>query len=784
MQVAAIVAAAYYLGALLGFRLRFPSSGIAFFWPPTAILTAALLLSAPRRWGALLAGAFVAHAAAHAQDGVSILVWPVQFAANAVQAVFAAWLVRRYSDSRHPFRNLQHAGAFIAGACVAAPAVASLISASIYVSQGWAPDFVDAWSARTVSNAIAMLTLVPPIVMAWPYLWARPELPPAKRVLELGLLFAGILASHALVRLVDRSDPLALLVALYAPAPFLLWATVRFGALGLSGAILATTFLTISSALGGEGAFSTASPLEAVVGVQLFIAVTAVPLMLIAGLLEQNRAEHHALVEIERQNRATLRALPDLLFVQTRDGVYLDHYARDPSDLLVPPEAFLGKNMRDVLPPAMVEKLAPAFQTVTADEPSVVEYSLNIHGDFRHFEARFIGLDGDRVLSVVRDITQRRRSEDALRESRERYALATATGGIGVWEVNLGTGEVTVEGGLAALLGYTEDEIGGQLADWQRLIFPDEVEEVNAQLMAYANGTLPTLEIESRLLCKDGSIRWILSRGAFADRVDAGAIRVTGTYADITARRQTEDALKEAHDALVRMGRVSALAELSASIAHELNQPLTAIASNAHACLRWLASDTREADFRGALKDVVADSHRASQIVQRTREMFANRQVEAATVDLNGIIRDVLELTGTRLREGSVRLETDLDEGTPPVQADGVQIKQVVLNMVLNAVDAMLDIDQRPRVLRIGSRCHGNGAMVTVRDNGSGFHSPDVERVFEPFYTTKADGIGIGLAISRSIVDAHGGSMWAEANAGGGATFCFTLPTQAHPSPA
>jgi C4-dicarboxylate-specific signal transduction histidine kinase len=295
--------------------------------------------------------------------------------------------------------------------------------------------------------------------------------------------------------------------------------------------------------------------------------------------------------------------------------------------------------------------------------------------------------------------------------------------------------------------------------------------------MAYASGASPSLEIEYRMMCKDGSVRWILTRGALVDRVDGKAKRVTGTYADITGRRQTEDALKYANDALVRMGRVSALAELSASIAHELNQPLTAIATNANACLRWLASAAPDAVLRGALKDVVADSHRASQIVQRTKEMFSNRAVQKTTVDLNGIIRDVIELTGTRLQKGGVRLEADLDERVPTVEADGVQIKQVVLNLVLNAVDAMLDVNETSRVLRIGSGRHEDGAVVTVRDSGSGFHSADVERVFEPFYTTKTDGIGIGLAISRSIVDAHGGSMWAETNPTGGATFHFTLPT-------
>jgi len=650
-----VVAVGYYLGSLLGFRLRFPSSGISFFWPPTAVLTAALLLSPPGAWRVLLPAAFAAHALAHAQNGVAILAWPIQFLANAVQAMLAAYLVRRYSDSRRPFRDLQRATAFIIGAVVVAPAVSSVLVASVYVNQGWAANFVDAWAARTASNATSGLTLLPALVMLWPHLRSGPKAPSVRRVLEFAVVIVGMLAAHSLVGQVDRSDSIALELALYAPAPFLLWATVRFGGPGLSVTVLATTLMTISSALHGEGAFASETPMEAVVRVQLFIAITTVPLILIAGLLEQNRAEHRALLELERQNSAILRALPDLMFVQTRDGVYLHHYSRSRAELIVGPEAFLGKNMHDILPADLADKFVAAFHLATADEPSVIEYSLHINGDARHYEARVIGLDGDRVLSVVRDITDRWRSEDAL---------------------------------------------------------------------------------------------------------------------------------KHANDALVRMGRVSALAELSASIAHELNQPLTAIASNASACLRWIASGNTDGDLRGALKDVVSDSHRASQIVQRTKEMFTNRSVQKTIVDLNEVIRDVVELTWTRLRKDEVRLEVELDPRVPAVEADTIQIKQVLLNLILNAADAMLDVRDRPRVLRIASGRDEHGAVIIVCDTGTGFHASDLERVFEPFYTTKADGIGIGLAISRSIVESHGGALWAEANPTGGATFRFTLPAHVRVHPA
>ena len=776
------VAIGYYSGALLGFAWRFPGSGISFFWPPTAVLTASLLLNPPRTWGWVLGGGLVAHAAAHAQNNVPITAWPVQFLANATQAILSAWLIRRVSDPIRPFADLHRALGFMVCACVVGPSLASLIPLHAYVSMGWSTDALNAWRLRTVSNAIAALILVPAIVMIWSWLRTKPRDIPPLRVAEFVLVFAGLVAAHAVVRLVDQTSALNLALALYAPAPFLLWATVRFGGAGLSLALLCTTLLTVSSAIQGGGVAGSGEA-DAIVGVQLFLSTMAVPLILIAGLLEQNRAEHRSLVAMEQQNSATLRALPDLMFVQTRDGVYLKNYASSNADLLVVPELFLGRNMKEILPADVAALFEPAFRTVTPDEPSVLEYSLEVGGELRQYEARLIGLDADRVLSIVRDITARRRSEDALREAQRRYALAIAAGGIGVWHLDVKSGRLQVEGGLREVLGYTDAEVDDQISSWYALVCPDDLEDVRSRLTDFTNGTSPVYETECRLIAKDRSVRWILSRAAIADRVDGAVNRVTGTYADITGRKEAEDALKHANDTMVRMGRVTALAELSASIAHELNQPLAAIATNANTCLRWMDSAVSDADLRGALKDLVADSRRAGQIVRRTREMFANRSVSRAPTDLNGVIRNVLDLLRTRLRDAGVQLELELAESLPAIEADKVQVQQVLMNLVLNAVDAMLEVGTGRRVLSVQSRSTDNGVQVSVRDTGSGLPALDVEQVFEPFYTTKTDGIGIGLAISRSIVEAHGGAIWASVEAGPGATFSFTLPAHAQPEP-
>jgi PAS domain S-box-containing protein len=774
------VAAGYYAGCQIGFALRFPSSGISFLWPPTAVLTAALLLTSQRRWPAMLAGALVAHAIAHAQIGLAAGSWLVQFLGNGVQASLAALIIQRYSSDTRLFTTWRSVATLIA-ASVLAPVTASLIPAYVYVNMGWAVDFWDAWRTRTVSNVIASLTLVPPFVTAWQHLSPRPSLPPLRRLAEFGLLLLGLLLTDAVALRIDHGSAPGAFLEFYAHVPFLLWAALRFGTAGLSCGLLATALLTIASALRGHGPFGHgpfvgATLADTVVAVQIFIGVTAVPLMLIAGLLHERRAEHRTLVEVEQQNSAILRAIPDLMFLQSRDGVYLKHYARSDGVLLTPPETFLGRNMRDILPPDLAETFARAFTRVSSEEPVVIDYSLILGGETRYYEARCIALDRDRILSIVRETSQRTRSEIALRESQQRYTLATAGGGVGVWDANLITGELFVDPQLKAVLGYAEDEIPNLASAWERLVHPADLDELRLRSAAHVLGESPRLEVEHRVLHRDGSVRWFLSKGEITQRIDGKVVRMTGTCTDVTQRRQTERALKHANTKLARMARVSALGELTASIAHEVNQPLCAIVANANACLRWLDTAAPNADLRAALKDVVQDSHRASEIIRRTRELLSNRPVRKTPLNLNAAISDVLELARGRLHRSGIVLHVEFDEKLPLVSADELQIQQVVLNLVLNAVDAMRSVRERPRVLQVRSRRGRDLAMVSVRDTGDGISQRHVERIFDPFYTTKAGGLGIGLAISRSIVKSHGGALWAVANTYGGTTLRFTIP--------
>jgi PAS domain S-box-containing protein len=261
-----------------------------------------------------------------------------------------------------------------------------------------------------------------------------------------------------------------------------------------------------------------------------------------ADITERKRAEE-ALRASEARNSAMLKAIPDLIFLLSRDGVYLDCHAKDPKLLLLPSEQFLGRNMRDVLPLELADQLSRCFEeTIRSGEPSVLEYSLPVDGTSRAFEARNVRCSSDTVLTVVRDITKRKQAEDALRESEGRYELATAAGGVGVWDWNLETNEIYLDPELKAILGYQDHEIRNHLDDWTQYLHPDDKNPALARAQAHIDGQTPYFEDEHRMLHKDGSVRWFLARGTAVKGESGRVLRMVGTDTDITERKRAQEA--------------------------------------------------------------------------------------------------------------------------------------------------------------------------------------------------------------------------------------------------
>jgi len=285
---------------------------------------------------------------------------------------------------------------------------------------------------------------------------------------------------------------------------------------------------------------------------------------------------------------------------------------------------------------------------------------------------------------------------------------------------------------------------------------------------------------DCRLLMPDGRIKH-LQVVASASRDDSGRLlEWTGAVRDVTDLKKSEDALHKLRADLAHVNRVATLGELTASIAHEVNQPLAAVVMNGNACIRWLARTPPELmEAREAANRIVRDASRAGEVIARLRELFKKSGAAKVPLDLNHVIRDVIALTRRELQKHAVSVRTEFVGGLPTVAGDRVQLQQVVLNLIMNALEAMSGVRERPREMTISTRMAEEGRVeISVKDTGVGLDSKAFERVFEAFHTTKADGMGMGLSISRSIVENHGGRIWAEAHDGPGVTFRFFVPRQ------
>lgn len=285
-------------------------------------------------------------------------------------------------------------------------------------------------------------------------------------------------------------------------------------------------------------------------------------------------------------------------------------------------------------------------------------------------------------------------------------------------------------------------------------------------------------EITARIRRRDGVYRWFLIRAEPLFNESNELVRWYGTSTDIDDRKRAEEALSKAQNELANVARVMSLGVLTASIAHEVNQPLAGIITNAGTCVRMLTAEPPNVD--GALETArrtIRDGKRAANVVTKLRTLYVKRDPQLEPVDLNDAAREVVSLAMSELQRNHVILHQEFTDGLPTVDGDRIQIQQVILNLLRNASDAMYAIADRPRQLFIRTESEGEGAVrLSVSDAGVGLTPEAVQKIFQPFYTTKSDGMGIGLSVSRSIIEAHRGRLWATPNAGPGVTFTFSLP--------
>jgi signal transduction histidine kinase/integral membrane sensor domain MASE1 len=835
---ALLVCVGYYVGANLGFILRFPPATPSVMWPPNAILTATLLLTPPRRWWIYLLAAFPAHLVAELGAGLPTSLVLALFATNCSEALLAAAGVRWLSDAPVRFDTLRRVAAFIVAAVLLAPFVSSFADAAAVTTLRGEPYWL-VWRIRFFSNILTELTLVPALVMmitAGPvWLWGASRSQHAEAaLLAVMLLAVGIIVFAGPIKGLGTipDSPRTLLAFLL---PFLLWATVRFGPGGASLALLATALLAIWAASHGRGPFAGLPPAESVFTLQIFLTVVAIPLMCLAALIEERQHAEAALEErlrfeellsglagafvrlpsheMDEAFATSLRQVGEffgldclVLLDLTEDGQDLMvAHAWEAAEVKQAPQLVTSQDV-----PWMVQRLLHGEIVVFSrlDElPAAAvrdQDSLQRQGVRSNLAIPLVA--GGRVLGALAFVTlaterawpnglvhrlrivaqvfanalARKETEDALRASElmKSAILASLTSSVAVLDRQ---GQiVAVNAGwtrFAREHGATSDGVGGNYLEvWQQAARPDtpHTAEALAGIEAVLNGSLPEFALEYASRTAAGE-RWFAMVVVPLGRSEGGAVI---SHTNITEWKRAEKEAQQSRQELAHFTRVSMMGELTASLAHELNQPLTGILANAQAARRFMeATPPALGEFRDILSDIIEDVKRASEVIQRLRDLLRKDEFQDVLLDLNVLSRDVVKLVSSDAVIRNVTVTFDFDPQPACVHGDRVQLQQVVLNLLLNAMEAMAECAEGDRTVTVCTRnTEAKTVHVSVQDTGPGLRDDTQELVFEPFYTTKPEGMGMGLAISRSIIEAHGGVIWVANNPTRGTTFHFTLP--------
>lgn len=373
-------------------------------------------------------------------------------------------------------------------------------------------------------------------------------------------------------------------------------------------------------------------------------------------------------------------------------------------------------------------------------------------------------------------ISERRDKEEALRDSEARYrALVMASANM-VWRANADGEGFLVSPRWHELTGQNEDEVSN--FGWVKALHPKDRER-SERLWKQAMTEKHMYEDEFQVRARDLSYRHFHVQAVPIIAPNGAVHEWIGAAVDITEEKETALTVQRQRDELAHVARITTMGQLAASLAHELNQPLTAILSNAQAAQRFLAADPANiGELRAILRDIVADDRRAGEVIRRVRELVRKGDLEIAPLDLETIVRDVVMLIHSDAILHKVNILLQMDPAAPIVRGDKVQLQQVILNLLLNAFQAMKDCPLIERQVTVRTELGSQMVIVAVRDCGEGLKDDQLEKIFQPFYTTKNNGLGLGLAISRSIIEAHGGRLWAQNNPDRGATICFTVPVE------
>jgi signal transduction histidine kinase/integral membrane sensor domain MASE1 len=788
---ALLTAAAYWLGAWVGLELTFSPTPVAALWPPNALLLAALLLAPTSTWWVLLASALPVHLFMELRAGVPLGMVLSWYLSNSMEALVGAGLVRHFLGGRVRLDNARAFGIFVLCATFFATFLSSFVDAGLVALNGWGDSpYWTVWRLRFLSNVLATQTIVPIVLAIEASRLVDLRDVATRRKLETFALAALLVV---VCRVAFWLPPGAWKLGpalLYAPYPLLIWAAVRFGPLGISLSLGTVTVMAIWGAVHGGGPFTLFQPEENALSLQLFLFLAGVPLSLLVATSEERRRAERQAAESERLLSLTIRTAhigiwsADLETGQFTADDVLNDMIGDPSAeagtyAVLIEQTFLGREA----PPGERVSGGTNRDALLQDRELEVQHR---DGTKRCILARGMLLrrvDGSpfRITGIAIDITERKRIEQELHEHDERMALVARTADIGFWSIELATGEVWLSDHVYTMIG-----VPPATPSHEALAL------VNAEIPLPANMATFEQELarrgaiddEVRAVRPDGTVRWFAYSARLERNAAGESVRIMGVSRDITDQRQAELDAAEGRSALSHLSRVATVGELTATIVHEVGQPLGAVALNAQSAVRLAnASEIDIEELRATLDDVLRDSHRAGTVISQLRDLLRRNESKREQLDLREVVHEALELARGELQKQRIQISVSMPDERATVFANRAQLQQVLLNLVLNARDAInLAAPPRRQLLVTMTKGADSTVRVWVADSGGGIAHEHLGKVFEPFFTSKSEGLGLGLAVSRSIMLDHGGDLRAQ-NVDGGALMQLVIP-EARVSPA